>query len=146
MWLYWLRVRIPSFTLIKKPNWLLRHNNVFKALLFFGSVNLVLIEHIAVVVNKIVPKLNYILQEGLLIDWLQKKSANNFIKSYILYSNSLWGESFLYKYFIKSFHANIIKPLSVYVFKNHNNVESIFFFIGIGMTGLGSMFTFYVGF
>lgn len=73
-------------------------------------------------------------QEGLLIDFLQKKIADNWIKKFLIYSSYLFNEKLLFDKIIKFFLNLIIWPahkLSIFDFNNTANIlfMTVFFFI-----------------
>jgi hypothetical protein len=73
-------------------------------------------------------------QEGLLIDFLQKKIADNWIKKFLIYSSYLFNEKLLFDKIIRFFLNLIIWPahkLSIFDFNNTANIlfMTVFFFI-----------------
>lgn len=73
-------------------------------------------------------------QEGLLIDFLQKKVADNWIKKFLIYSSYLFNEKLLFDKVIRFFLNLIIWPahkLSIFDFNNTSNIlfMTVFFFI-----------------
>ena len=68
-------------------------------------------------------------QEGLLIDFLQKKIIDNWIKKFIIFSTNLMNDRLIYDKLIKFFLFLIINPFHKYNFLDVNNITNFFFFI-----------------
>ena len=73
-------------------------------------------------------------QEGLLIDFLQKKLADNWIKKFLIYSSYLFNERLVFDKIIKFYLDLIIWPMHKLFIFEFNNVSNtlfitIFFFI-----------------
>lgn len=73
-------------------------------------------------------------QEGLLMDFLQKKVADNWIKKFLIYSSYLFNERLVFDKVIRFYLDLIIWPmhkLFIFEFNNVSNTLSItiFFFI-----------------
>jgi len=75
-------------------------------------------------------KNDLICQEGLLIDFLQKKSFDNFTRKFLIYSSYLFNEKLIFDKIVKFFINLIIIPFQkIFVFETLN--ISNFFFINI---------------
>lgn len=75
-------------------------------------------------------------QEGLLIDFLQKKITDNWIKKFLIYSSYLFSEKLMFDNIIRFYLNLIIQPMNkmfIFEFNNISNLLliSIFFFIFI---------------
>ncbi len=73
-------------------------------------------------------------QEGLLIDFLQKKLADNWIKKFLIYSSYLFNERLVFDKVIRFYLDFIIWPMHKLFIFEFNNVSNtllitIFFFI-----------------
>ncbi len=73
-------------------------------------------------------------QEGLLIDFLQKKIADNWVKKFLIYSAYLFNERFLFDKIIRFYLDLLIWPMHKLFIFEFNNVANtlfitIFFFI-----------------
>jgi hypothetical protein len=73
-------------------------------------------------------------QEGLLIDFLQKKIADNWIKKFLIYSSYLFNERLVFDKVIRFYLDLIIWPMHKLFIFEFNNVSNtlfvtIFFFI-----------------
>jgi len=73
-------------------------------------------------------------QEGLLIDFLQKKLADNWVKKFLIFSSYLFNERLVFDKVIKFYLDLIIWPMHKLFIFEFNNVSStlfvtIFFFI-----------------
>lgn len=75
-------------------------------------------------------KSELIWQEGLLIDFLQKKSFDVWTKKFLIYSSYLFNEKFVFDKIVKFFINLIISPFQkLFIFETLN--ISNFFFINI---------------
>jgi hypothetical protein len=70
-------------------------------------------------------------QEGLLIDFLQKKICDNWIKRFLIYSAYLFNERFVFEKIIKMWLDIIITPLHKFSTFDLNNVAMLFYYIFI---------------
>ena len=75
-------------------------------------------------------------QEGLLIDFLQKKIADNWTKKFLIYSSYLFNEKLLFDKIIRFYLNLIIWPshqASIFDFNNVSHILfiTVFFFISI---------------
>jgi hypothetical protein len=70
-------------------------------------------------------------QEGLLIDFLQKKICDNWIKRFLIYSAYLFNERFVFEKIIKMWLDIIIIPLHKFSTFDLNNVAMLFYYIFI---------------
>jgi len=68
-----------------------------------------------------------ILQEGLLIDFLQKKIIDNWIKKFLIYSSYLFNERLLFNKIIRFYLDLIIWPAHKLFIFEFNNVSNTFF-------------------
>lgn len=73
-------------------------------------------------------------QEGFLIDFLQKKIADNWIKKFLIFSSYLFNERLVFDKFIRFYLDLIIWPMHKLFIFEFNNVSNtlfitIFFFI-----------------
>ena len=66
-------------------------------------------------------------QEGFLIDFIQKKMTNNWVKLFLIYSSYLFNERLLFDKLIKSYLNLIVWPLHKLFLFEVNNVASILF-------------------
>lgn len=68
-------------------------------------------------------------QEGLLIDFLQKKITDNWIKKFIIFSANLFNERLLFEKVIKIYLNYLIWPLhEIFIFE-FNNISNLFFIV-----------------
>ena len=66
-------------------------------------------------------------QEGLLIDFLQKKITDNWIKKFIIFTANLFSERLLFEKIIKIYLNYLIWPLhEIFIFE-FNNISNLFF-------------------
>lgn len=91
-----------------------------------------------------------ILQEGLFIDFLQKKIVDNWIKFFLVYSAYLFNERLAFETIIRFYIELLLKPLHyLFVFEFHNVSNLLFlnlvmlsfFFLIVSLTYL-SIFLF----
>ena len=66
-------------------------------------------------------------QEGLLIDFLQKKITDNFIKKFLINASYLFNERLLFDNIIKFFLNLIIWPFQKFFIFDFNNISNLFF-------------------
>lgn len=67
-------------------------------------------------------------QEGFLIDFLQKKIVDNWVKKFLILSSYLFNERFLFEKLTRFFLDFFIWPFTQYFFFDFNNVTNLFFF------------------
>jgi len=66
-------------------------------------------------------------QEGFLVDFLQKKLIDNWIKKFLICASYLFNERFIFDNLIRFFLNLIIWPLHKISIFNFNNVSNLFF-------------------
>jgi hypothetical protein len=66
-------------------------------------------------------------QEGLLIDFLQKKTLDNWLKKFVIYSGYLFNEKLVFDNLIKFYLNLIIYPLTKFSIFELNNVSNLIF-------------------
>lgn len=81
----------------------------------------------------------HIWQEGLLIDFLQKKIIDNWLKKFVIYSGNLFNERLLFDKIIKIYLFFVIWPLHKLFILEFNNVSALlfinfFFFILVSLS------------
>ena len=111
--------------------------NIFKLLNFYNFFQ-IKIENIKLEISfNFLLKINFLFnyffineliwQEGLLIDFLQKKIIDNWIKKFLIYSSYLFNECLVFETIIKFYLNSIIKLFSKFFIFEFNNVSGIFF-------------------
>ena len=66
-------------------------------------------------------------QEGLIIDFLQKKVIDNWIKKFLIFSSYLFNEKLIFDKVIRFYLDLIIWPAHKFIIFDFNNVSSILF-------------------
>lgn len=66
-------------------------------------------------------------QEGLLIDFLQKKITDNWIKKFVIYSANLFNERFVFDKIIKIYLNYLIWPAHKFFIFEFNNASNLLF-------------------
>lgn len=90
---------------------------------------------------------NLIWQEGLLIDFLQKKVADNWIRKFLIYSAYLFSERLVFDKVIRFYLDLLIWPLhkaSIFEFNNVSNTIFITIFLFFSIFFLVSLFYFFI--
>ena len=87
----------------------------------------------------------YVWQEGLLIDFLQKKTLDNWLKKFVIYSANLFNERLVFDKIIKVYLNFFIWPLHKLFITEINNISfllfiNLFFFLIV----LFFLFFFYI--
>lgn len=122
--------RFKSFYLpVNIFNFILRYNN------FTFKYKKFKVTQLSVFLNKSNFLTNYYLlneffwQEGLLIDFLQKKTINNWIQKFCIYASYLFNERLVFDKLIKFYLELIIWPFQNFFIFEFNNVSNLFFII-----------------
>jgi hypothetical protein len=75
-------------------------------------------------------KLNELLwQEGLLLDFLQKKIVDNWMRKFLIFSSFLFNEKLIFDSIIKFFLNLVIWPGHKFFIFEFFNISNLFFFI-----------------
>lgn len=107
---------------------------------YFYNLKKIKFAYVSYFLNKTHFLLNYYLlneliwQEGFLIDFLQKKIADNWIKKFLIYSSYLFNERLVFDKIIRFYLDLIIWPMHKMFIFEFNNVANmlfitVFFFI-----------------
>lgn len=124
----------PSSYLLNLTNFLNFYNFfLFKNSLIINNILIKFLSNLSFLPNYYL--LNELIwQEGLLIDFLQKKMTDNWIKKFLIYSAYLFSEKLMFDNVIRFYLNLLIHPINkifVFEFNNITNLLSIsmFFFI-----------------
>ena len=91
---------------------------LYLPLIFFHFKNLLIQSSLRVNVNRKKKEynLNFLLwQEGLLTDFLQKKSANNALQNIVINSFSIFNEKFFFEPLTRFFLLTFLDPLNIFL-------------------------------
>ena len=82
--------------------------------------------------------------DGLLIDFLQKKSADLYIRKFVIYTGFLFSERFVFETVVKLYLDNLIWPFhNVSIFESSNVSEMLVFTISLFFFTFLLLYTFY---
>ena len=99
---------------------LFNHFKVFQNFIFFFT-NLSTILHSYFALNEL------IWQEGLFLDFLQKKCANNWLKKTVIYTGYLFSEKLIFDEIIKFYLNLIVYPFQFFFIFEFNNIANLLF-------------------
>jgi hypothetical protein len=71
---------------------------------------------------------DFVWQEGLMIDFLQKKIADNWIKKFLVYSSNLFNDRLVFDKIIKFYLILFVWPLGKIFFVDAGNVSHLLSF------------------
>lgn len=109
------------FLIFKHLNTLVFHFvtiNLFYLNFFFKNIKIV---HKYYALNEL------LWQDGFLIDFLQKKSADNWVKKFVIFSGSLFNEKLLFDHVIKFYLTAVVNPLKTFFIFELTNVSNLIF-------------------
>lgn len=66
-------------------------------------------------------------QEGFLIDFLQKKSADNWIKKFVIFSGNLFNEKLMFDNVVKFYLTTVVYPLKNFFVFELTNISNLIF-------------------
>lgn len=83
-------------------------------------------------------------QEGLLVDFLQKKLTDNWVKKFLIYSAYIFNERLVFDKLVKFYLDLLIWPLHQFsIFENNNTANMLFFTIFFSIFFYFFLFFFY---
>ena len=103
----------------------LKYNQILFYGLFFYRLNAKLLNHIVTILPLYYRLSSLLWEDGLLIDFLQKKILDKWVRQFLINSANIFNERIVFKFLIKFYIDFVLLPQNLYSYFEVRNIASL---------------------